>query len=177
MSLLQRHLTLLWAVIIAATIPFTPVTIGTALAIIGAGVGVTWIGSGAWTVRERWTVRLQATVIGLGLTFLTLEQNSAAVAAVAVAVGVFFLAFIHIGHTIGMALWRLADQVTTTRALMRVEAARQTLYAGTFIVPFALVCAPNIIGVLFVAGSCLLVTYLTRARVRRLIAAHTPEAL
>ena len=171
---LQRHLAFAYlpvAAVLVVVLLNTTVTDPELLAIwaIGQGVGVVWIGSGAWELRERWAVRLQVTFVGLAISFLLTGNTASNVAAVGLLVFAVALVFLHLAHVIGRSLYLIQNQLTTAAAWSRVEGARQVLFYLTFAAPFALAVAPNVIGVGFlVASGCLVGDFVTRRARRRL---------
>lgn len=138
-------------------------------ATIAMSVAVFWVLSGAWPGRERWTGRLQASLIGLILSVLAFPADlelsmTTAIGFVAV-LAVVFLGFVHsMGHVLG----DLRDGMRTAAGFAWCQAGRQTLFFASFAVPWSLGLFPSWAG-LFVAVTCLLVlagTY--RRTIRRL---------
>lgn len=174
-SLIQRHAALFFIVAAAAILiilvraDLSEPSLLSAWA-IAQGIGIVWIGSGAWQGRERWAVRAQVTFVGIAIIGVVASQQDTNVAAVGLLVFMAAVLLLHFAHIFGQSLSVIRDGLTTIRGFSRVEAARQSLFFVTFAGPVALTFAPNVIGLGFLILATLLIRDVVARRTRQRLA-------
>ena len=174
--LLQRHAAVLFVLaaipvlllILTGTFPEPALPAAWAIA---QGVGIVWIGSGAWEGREKWAVRLQVTFVGVAVATLIASQQNPNVSGVGLLLFMVAVLLMHFAHIVSQTLYVIQQQLVTVRGFARTEAARHALFFLTFAGPAALAISPNVIGVAFLAVTTALVANVTGRRATRLLRA------
>lgn len=148
--------------------PANPDPTATALYGIVLGIAVAWLGSAEWPrKKERWTIRLQATAIGLGILGLAHTTGGPEVASAGLLVMLTAVLFLWACHWIAQLLYNIQGGLVTVNGYAGVDAARHILYFASFSVPIALVFAPGPIGIGFIAVTGFVVGSVVTRRARR----------